>query len=65
MTKPFPEVTVQPPNSTDNSKTDEFPHDHGSKKTIFLSNYTTQVREFIHIKRDVFQSHPAKEVDIS
>ena len=37
MTKPFPEVTVQPPYSTDNGKTDEFPHDHGSKtNNIFL-----------------------------
>ena len=40
MTKPFPEETVQPPYSTDNSKTDEFPHDHCSKSNnIFLKIY--------------------------
>ena len=40
MTKPFPEVTGQPPYSTDNGKTYEFPHDHGSKtNNIFLKLY--------------------------
>ena len=31
MTKPFLEVTGQPPFSTENGKTDKFPHDHDSK----------------------------------
>ena len=29
MTKPFPEVTGKPPDSTENGKTDDFPHDNG------------------------------------
>ena len=36
MTRPFSEVTGQPPYSADNGKTDEFPHDHISKTICFL-----------------------------
>ena len=40
MTNPFLEVTWQPPDSTENGKTYEFPHDHGSKtNNIFLKLY--------------------------
>ena len=40
MTKPLPEVTGQPTYYTDNGKTDEFPHYHGSKtNNIFLKLY--------------------------
>ena len=40
MTKPFPEETVQPPDSTENINIYEFPHYHGSKtNNIFLKLY--------------------------
>ena len=55
MNNALSEQTGQPTYSTDNRKTDEFPHDHGSNTNNIFSKYTTQVRKFIHIKRDVFQ----------
>ena len=42
MTKPFTEVTGKYPYSTNNGKTYEFPHDHGSKiNNIFIKLYNT------------------------
>ena len=65
MTKPFPEVTGKPPYSTDNGKTYEFPHDHGSKTNNIFFKYTTQVRKNPQIKRDVFQPHLSKKLNMS
>ena len=39
MTKPFQEKTVQPSYSTYNSRTDLFPHYHGSKKKNIIKIY--------------------------
>ena len=40
MKNPLPEETGQPPDSSDNRKTYEFPHDHGSKtNNIFIKLY--------------------------
>ena len=40
MNKPFPEENGHPRDSTDGSKTEKFPHDHGSKtNNIFLKLY--------------------------
>ena len=55
MNNALSEQTGQPPYSTDNRKTDEFPHDHGSNTNNIFSKYTTQLRKFIQIKRYVFQ----------
>ena len=42
MTKSFPEITGKSPYSTDNGKTYEFPHDHGSNiNNIFIKLYNT------------------------
>ena len=40
MTNPLSEVTGQHPDSTENGKTEELPHDHGSKtNNIFIKPY--------------------------
>ena len=47
MTKIFLEETGQPPYFTDNRKTDEFPHDHGSKTNyIFLKLYNASQKTY-------------------
>ena len=47
MIKPLPEVTGQPPDSTDNGKTNEFPHDHGSNtNNIFLKLYNASEKTY-------------------
>ena len=65
MTKPFPEVTGKLPDSIDNGKTYEFPHDHGSKTNNIFFKYTTQVRKITQIKQDFFQPHLSKELNMS